>query len=46
MAGAVFANIINFSWGDGSVRSITTNIDMKIFQYLATIGNGEAVTDN
>jgi prepilin-type N-terminal cleavage/methylation domain-containing protein len=43
--GSFHSNIINFAWGDGSVRPIMTNIDMKIFQYMATIGNGESATD-
>jgi len=31
-----------FVYGDGSVRPVPLNIDMKIFTYLATIGNGES----
>ena len=38
-------NIIMFAYGDGSVRPLPTNIDMKIFTYIATIGNGESVGD-
>ena len=43
--GSFHPNIINFAWGDGSVRAINTNINMITFQYVATIGNGETVTD-
>jgi prepilin-type N-terminal cleavage/methylation domain-containing protein len=38
-------NLIMFAFGDGSVRPVPTNIDMKLFTYLATIGNGEQVGD-
>jgi prepilin-type processing-associated H-X9-DG protein len=37
---------INYVFGDGSVRTIKTNIDMKLFTYLATIGNGETTQEN
>jgi prepilin-type processing-associated H-X9-DG protein len=40
--GSYHANLVNFVYGDGSVRPIMRNIDMKIFTYLATIGNGES----
>jgi prepilin-type N-terminal cleavage/methylation domain-containing protein len=43
--GSFHPNIILFAYGDGSVRPIATNIDMKIFTYIATIGNGETTTD-
>jgi len=43
--GSFHPNIIMFAYGDGSVRPIPTNIDMKIFTYIATIGNGETVGD-
>jgi prepilin-type N-terminal cleavage/methylation domain-containing protein/prepilin-type processing-associated H-X9-DG protein len=39
--GSYHPNLVNFAYGDGSVRPITRTIDMKIFTYLATIGNGE-----
>ncbi len=42
--GSFHSNIIIFAYGDGSVRPIATNIDMKLFTYLATIGNGETVS--
>jgi len=41
--GSFHPNIINFAYGDGSVRPIPLNIDMRIFTYIATIGNGESV---
>jgi prepilin-type N-terminal cleavage/methylation domain-containing protein/prepilin-type processing-associated H-X9-DG protein len=38
-------NIINFVFCDGSVRAVSTNIDMNIvFPSLATIAGGETVT--
>src|SRR5436305_755516 len=43
--GSFHPNLINFAFGDGSVRPIMLNIDMKIFTYMATIGNGETVSD-
>jgi len=43
--GSFHANMINFAWGDGSVRAIPTNINMQVFQYLSTIGNGETLAD-
>jgi hypothetical protein len=43
--GSFHPNIIMFSYGDGSIRPVTLNIDMTLFTYLATIGNGETVTD-
>jgi hypothetical protein len=43
--GSFHPSIINFAWGDGSVRPINTNIQMTIFQYVSTIGNGESVAD-
>jgi prepilin-type N-terminal cleavage/methylation domain-containing protein len=43
--GSFHPNIIMFAYGDGSVRPLPINIDMKIFTYIATIGNGESVGD-
>jgi prepilin-type N-terminal cleavage/methylation domain-containing protein len=43
--GSFHPNIIMFSYGDGSVRPLPINIDMKIFTYISTIGNGESVGD-
>jgi hypothetical protein len=39
--GSGHSNIINFVLADGSVRSITQNIDMLLFAAMATIANGE-----
>jgi prepilin-type N-terminal cleavage/methylation domain-containing protein len=39
--GSFHPNVINFVLVDGSVRSISTNIDMNLFADLATIGGGE-----
>ena len=44
--GSFHTGIINFVYGDGSVRGIRTSIDMKVFTYLATVAGGEVVTDN
>jgi prepilin-type N-terminal cleavage/methylation domain-containing protein/prepilin-type processing-associated H-X9-DG protein len=43
--GSFHPNSLNFAYGDGSVRGISLNIDMKIFTYIATIGNGETIGD-
>jgi prepilin-type N-terminal cleavage/methylation domain-containing protein len=42
--GSFHPNVIIFVYGDGSVRPVATNVDMKLFTYLSTIGNGETVT--
>ncbi len=44
--GSFHPNQINFVYGDGSVRPVNMNLDMKIFTYLATIGNGESTGEN
>ncbi len=44
--GSFHPGLVNFVWGDGSVRPIMTNIDMKVFQYVATIGNGESYNND
>ena len=44
--GSFHPNQINFVYGDGSVRPVNLNLDMKIFTYLATIGNGESTGEN
>jgi prepilin-type processing-associated H-X9-DG protein len=41
--GSFHPQVINFVYADGSVRSIKTAIDMKLFTYLATVGGGEIV---
>jgi hypothetical protein len=43
--GSFHPNIIMFAYGDGSVRPVPLNINMQIFEYIATIGNGESVGD-
>jgi len=37
------ANTINFAFADGSVRSLSTNIDMILLGAMSTIDNGEVV---
>jgi prepilin-type N-terminal cleavage/methylation domain-containing protein/prepilin-type processing-associated H-X9-DG protein len=44
--GSYHPNLVNFVYGDGSVRPVMRSIDMKIFTYLATIGNGETTGEN
>jgi prepilin-type N-terminal cleavage/methylation domain-containing protein/prepilin-type processing-associated H-X9-DG protein len=41
--GSFHTGLINFVFGDGSVRPIKTSIDMQVFTGLATVGNGEPV---
>lgn len=41
--GSFHPGVINFVYGDGSIRSIRRNINMQSFTHLATIGNGEVV---
>lgn len=41
--GSYHPNSINFANGDGSIRTISTNIDMIVFAALGTMGNGETV---
>jgi len=36
---------MNFLVGDGSVRTITPNIDLQLFQDLATIAGGETLAN-
>lgn len=43
--GSYHPNLTNFVYGDGSVRPVMRTIDMKLFTYLATIGNGETTTE-
>lgn len=43
--GSFHPNMVTFAFGDGSVRGIPLNINMQVFQYLATIGNGETLAD-
>jgi len=44
--GSFHPSIINFVFGDGSVRQLKTNMDMVVFTQLATIGGGETAQDN
>ena len=44
--GSGHSGVINFVYGDGSVRPIKTSIDMKTFTYLATVAGGEVTQDN
>jgi prepilin-type N-terminal cleavage/methylation domain-containing protein len=44
--GSFHTGVINFVYGDGSVRSVSTSIDMKMFTYLATIAGGEIIQDS
>jgi prepilin-type N-terminal cleavage/methylation domain-containing protein len=41
--GSFHTGLINFVYGDGSVRPVKTTIDMRIFTFLATIAGGEVV---
>ena len=42
--GSFHTNTINFVLADGSVRTISTSVDMLQFAAMATIANGEVVT--
>jgi prepilin-type N-terminal cleavage/methylation domain-containing protein len=44
--GSFHPQMLHFAYGDGSIRSVKTNIDMLVFTYMATIGNGETFADN
>jgi prepilin-type N-terminal cleavage/methylation domain-containing protein/prepilin-type processing-associated H-X9-DG protein len=44
--GSFHTGVINFLYGDGSVRGVRTTIDMKVFTYLATVAGGEVITEN
>jgi prepilin-type N-terminal cleavage/methylation domain-containing protein/prepilin-type processing-associated H-X9-DG protein len=43
--GSFHTSVINFVFADGSVRNVKTSIDMTLFVGMATIGNGEIVSD-
>jgi prepilin-type N-terminal cleavage/methylation domain-containing protein len=43
--GSFHTGIINFLYGDGSVRGLKTTIDMKIFTYMATVAGGEVIVE-
>jgi Protein of unknown function (DUF1559) len=44
--GSYHPSIVQFAFGDGSVRTIKTTIDMRIFTWMATIGNGESTQED
>jgi prepilin-type processing-associated H-X9-DG protein len=44
--GSFHTGVINFVFGDGSVRPLKTRMDMIAFTHLATIGNGETTQEN
>jgi prepilin-type processing-associated H-X9-DG protein len=41
--GSFHTGLINFVFGDGSVRPVQTSIDMRVFTFLATIAGGEVI---
>jgi chitinase len=41
--GSFHSGVINFVYGDGSVRTVRTSIDMVMFTYLSTIAGGEII---
>src|SRR5262245_13203617 len=43
--GSPHAGQINFVFADGHVRSLSTSIDMMVFQALSTIGGNEVIPD-
>jgi hypothetical protein len=43
--GSMHTNILNFVYCDGSVHSISTSINMSIFQSLCTMSGGEVIPD-
>jgi prepilin-type N-terminal cleavage/methylation domain-containing protein/prepilin-type processing-associated H-X9-DG protein len=43
--GSPHPGVINFALCDGSVRAISTNIDMSLFMALATVAGGEVAND-
>ena len=44
--GSFHTGVINFVYGDGSVRSVRTSIDMKTFTWLSTIAGGEVIQND
>jgi hypothetical protein len=44
--GSFHPGMLHFAYGDGSVRPVQMNIDMRIFTFLATVGNGETTSEN
>jgi len=43
--GSFHTGIINFLYGDGSVRGVKTTIDMRIFTFMATVAGGETIAE-
>jgi prepilin-type N-terminal cleavage/methylation domain-containing protein/prepilin-type processing-associated H-X9-DG protein len=43
--GSFHTGLINFVFGDGSVRGIKTSIDMTVFVKLSTVAGGEVIPD-
>jgi prepilin-type N-terminal cleavage/methylation domain-containing protein/prepilin-type processing-associated H-X9-DG protein len=43
--GSLHAGGINWLFGDGSVRNITTDINLPVFMDLSTVAGGEAIPD-
>jgi prepilin-type processing-associated H-X9-DG protein len=43
--GSLHTGGMNWLFGDGSVRNLTTNIDVRIFEALSTIAGGEVIPD-
>jgi prepilin-type processing-associated H-X9-DG protein len=41
--GSLHTGVINFLFADGSVRTVSNNIDMNLFAGLATIANNEVI---
>ncbi|MBA4066316.1 MAG: hypothetical protein C0501_21900 [Isosphaera sp.] len=44
--GSFHEGVINFVFADGSVRSVRTAIDMRVFTHLSTVAGGEVAQDN
>jgi prepilin-type N-terminal cleavage/methylation domain-containing protein/prepilin-type processing-associated H-X9-DG protein len=44
--GSFHSGVINFVYGDGSVRSVRTSINMVMFTYMSTISGGEVIVDD
>ena len=44
--GSFHPSMLHFAYGDGSVRPVQVNIDMRVFTFLATVGNGETISEN
>jgi prepilin-type N-terminal cleavage/methylation domain-containing protein/prepilin-type processing-associated H-X9-DG protein len=40
------SGLVNFAFCDGSVRSVSLNVDLNLLTGMATIAGGEVITDN